>query len=135
MSHLSEIYCTCICPAKQRAPGVVSQAIRQGEIVFNQHPSVGSIHIGGLNLGGVTVPIGPVQIAVLGTGLGSVEYENVQTKYTDKKKRAGIQLDNFLRITLRLWYILYTYLVSCQGKIKQHPHICPFRIKQHPAAG
>jgi len=64
MSHLSETYSTCVCPAKQRALGVVSQAVRQAEIVFNQHPPVGSIHVRGLDLGGIAVPIGPVKITV-----------------------------------------------------------------------
>lgn len=60
LSHLSEIYSTCICPTKHRTLRVISQAIWQAEIIFNQHPSVGSIHPRGLNLWGITVPISPV---------------------------------------------------------------------------
>lgn len=58
------MYITCVRPAEQGALRVISQAIRQAQIVFNQHPPVGSVHVGGLNLGGLAVPIGPVKITV-----------------------------------------------------------------------
>lgn len=60
MSHLSESHSTCICPTKHRALRVVSQAVWQAEVIFNQNPSVGAVHVRGLDLGGVTVPVGPV---------------------------------------------------------------------------
>lgn len=65
MSHPSEIYGTCICPAKQGALRVVSQAVWQAEVVFHQHPPVGTVHVRRLNLGGVAVPVSPVQVAVV----------------------------------------------------------------------
>lgn len=64
LSHQSAICGTCVSPAEQGALRVVRQAVRQAELVFDQHPSVGSIHVGRLNLGGVAVPVCPVQITV-----------------------------------------------------------------------
>lgn len=83
MSHLSVIYNTCICPTKQRALSIVSQAVWQAEIVFNQHSSVGSIHVRGLNLGGFAVPVSPVEIAVVRTGVESVHSQTKLIFKTD----------------------------------------------------
>lgn len=67
MPHVSRVYSTCVCPAEQRAAPVKGQAVRQAEVVFDQDPPVGPVHVRGLDLGRVAVPVGPVQIAVVET--------------------------------------------------------------------
>lgn len=46
---------------------VKRQAVWQAEIIFDQNPPVGSIHVRSLNLGGIAVPVSPVQVAVVET--------------------------------------------------------------------
>lgn len=74
MSHLSGDGSTCVRPTKQGALRVISQAVWQAEVVLNQHPPVGSVHVRGLDLGSVAVPVAPVKITVVRTVLESVHY-------------------------------------------------------------
>lgn len=60
MIHPSEMHRTCIGPAQLRALRVISQAVGQTKVVFNQDPSVGAIHVRGLDFGGLAVPVSPV---------------------------------------------------------------------------
>lgn len=64
-TRLSGVHATCIRPAKQGTAAVVCQAVGQAEVVFDQDPPVGSVHVGGLDLGRVAVPVGPVQVTVV----------------------------------------------------------------------
>ncbi len=114
MRHFSGIWSTCICPTKQRALRVVSQAVWQTEILFNQHSSVGSIHVGGLNLGGIAVPVSPVKVTVVRKGMESVRYRTKQI-LVYKRSSEWLNKNVILPIILTLTSFVAKLLVSTKN--------------------
>lgn len=97
--------------------GVVGQAVGQAQVVLDQHPSVGSIHVGRLDLGGAAVPVGPVQIAVARRAQESLHH---RTRQIDGFSLRSRNIGAFFSKTNNnciIFLVCWVRLKSCLGKV------------------